>query len=195
MLVRLVVAAFLVLGLQEPTSTPPEPGEATPSMRTSPRTKDGQQIKEPKKTKYVAPEWPANALRAGLNGTVILECVIGTDGRVQNVRTLKGYRSLAEAGSEAVRKWRYTTTELDGKAVSVIMTVTVNFRLRTPPKRGDALASLTDPDPEIRWAAMKWLGRYRPITADQKAAIEAGLQDSSELVRNAAKEALQKLAE
>ena len=113
---------------------------------------------------------------------------------MRDVKTLRGYRSLAEAGSEAVRKWRYTTTKLNGTAVPVIMTVTVNFRLPAPPKRDDALASLTDSDPEIRWAAIKWLARYRPITGDQKAALEAALQDSSELVRSAAKEALEKLA-
>ena len=94
-----------------------------------------------------------------MNGTVVLECVIGIDGRVHDVKTIKGYRSLAEAGSEAVRKWRYTTTELDGKAVPVIMTVTVNFRLQATPKRDGAFASLTDSDPEIRWAAITWLGR------------------------------------
>ncbi len=191
MLLTLAVLALLVPQVQEPT--PAEPGEASEPGQTAPRTEDGRRIKEPKKAKHVAPKWPANARRAGLNGTVVLECVIDIEGRVQDVRTLKGYRSLAEAASDAVRKWRYTTTELDGKPVPGVMTVTVNFRLQAPPTRDDVLASLKDSDPEIRWAAVAWLGRYRPITAQHKTAVEAKLQDSSELVRNAAKEALKQL--
>jgi hypothetical protein len=72
------------------------------------------------------------------------------------------------------------------------MTITVNFKQREQPKREDLLASVADPDPEIRWAAMKWLGRYRPITASQRAAVERGLQDTDESVRKAAKEALER---
>lgn len=193
MLFGLTVGMLLTVHVQEPTPTPPGPGETAPPTQTSPRTQDGHRIKEPQKKKHVAPEWPENARRAGLNGPVILECVIGSDGRVDDAKVIKGYRSLAEAAKEAVRKWRYTTTELDGKPVPVIMTVTVNFKLRAPPKREDALTSLSDSDPQIRWAAIKWLGRYRPITAGQKTAIAGALQDPSELVRNAAKEALDKL--
>lgn len=193
MLLVLTVGIVLTVHAQEPTSPPPGPGETAPPGQASPRTQDGHRIKEPQKKKHVAPEWPENARRAGLNGTVILECKIGIDGRVEDVWVIKGYRSLAEAAQAGVRKWRYTTTELDGKAVPVIMTVTVNFKMREPPRRGDALTSLSDSDPEIRWAAINWLGRYRPVTAEQKAAIARGLQDPSELVRNAAKEAFDKL--
>src|SRR5207245_7282706 len=105
----------------------------------------------------------------------------------------KGYHSRAEAAAAAVRKWHYTTTELDGKPVPVIMTVTVNFKLESPPKRGDAIAALADSDPEIRWAAVRWLGRYRPITAEQRTALESRLHDPRELARGAAREALRKL--
>jgi TonB family protein len=128
-----------------------------------------------------------------LTGTVVLECVIGVDGRMESVKTLKGYRSLAEAASAAVRKWRYTPTELDGVVVPVLMTVTVDFNLERPPKRGQVMGALRDADPEIRWAAVRWLARYRPVTGHQKDALESALHDSSELVRNAAKDALEKL--
>ena len=89
-------------------------------------------ITEPKKIKSVPPKWPDNARRAGLTGLVALECVIDKEGRVQDTKVLDGHRSLAEAAQVAVRKWRYTPTKLDGEAVPVVMTVTVNFKLEEP---------------------------------------------------------------
>jgi len=187
----------VILGIllwPQPQEAPaPAPKGEVPASEAFPRTAEGHRITEPKKTKHVSPEWPADALRAGLTGRVVLECVIGTDGRVENAKVLQGYRSLSEAAAAAVSKWRYTPTKLDGQPVPVIMTVTVNFRLEHPPKRGELLKSVHESDPEIRWAAVRWLGRYRPITAQQKAAIEAALEDSSGLVRTAAKEAQAKL--
>jgi TonB family protein len=193
MLAAPILATLLALQAQEPDTTPSDPGDAAPPAAVSARTPSGGTIEEPKKTKHVAPKWPENALRAGLDGPVALECVVGIDGRVNDVKVLSGYRSLAEAASAAVRKWRYTPTKLDGVNVPVIMTVTVRFRLGQPPKRKDTLASLRDSDPDVRWAAVKWLGRFRPIDAEQKSAIEFALRDSNELVRDAAQEALAKL--
>jgi TonB family protein len=193
MVPEMIVAALLSQQVQEPPTPTPDPGETPTPVEAPPRTTDGHRITAPKKTKTVPPEWPRNALRAGLTGSVVLECVLGIDGRVESVKVLRGYRSLAEAATVAVRKWRYTTTELDGKPVPVIMTVTVNFKLQNPPKRDDVLGSLNDSDPEIRWAAVRWLGRYRPIIGKQRSAIEAALRDPSELVRSAAAEALAKL--
>ena len=195
-LTSLFLAALLSVqgqaGQERPSPAPIEE-EAPPPAAPEARTISGARIKEPRKTKQVAPEWPEKALRAGLTGTVVLETVIGIDGHVQTVKVVSGFRSLAETAVVAVRKWQYTTTELDGKPVPVIMTITVNFRLQSPPKRDDLIDMVRDPDPEIRWAAVRWLGRYRPITSKQKKALESAVGDSVELVRAAAKDALAKL--
>ena len=75
----------------------------------------------------------------------------------------------------------------------VILTVKVDFDLPAPPKREDTLESLHDPDPEIREAALVWLSSYRPVTEQQKAAVESALVDSSPLVQRVAQQALEKL--
>jgi protein TonB len=90
----------------------------------------GGQIKEPKKLKNVAPVYPDIAKQARVQGVVILECTISPQGRVTDVKVLRGIPLLDEAAKEAVRQWVYSPTLLNGVPVPVIMTVTVNFRLQ-----------------------------------------------------------------
>jgi TonB family protein len=89
----------------------------------------GGTIQEPRKIKNVPPAYPQAAREARIQGVVILECTIGTDGNVTNVTVSRGIPELDEAAVEAVRQWVYTPTILNGVAVPVVMTVTVNFRL------------------------------------------------------------------
>jgi protein TonB len=88
----------------------------------------GGQIKEPKKLKHVAPNYPDIAKQARVQGVVILECTISPQGRVTDVKVLRGIPLLDESAREAVKQWVYTPTLLNGVPVPVIMTVTVNFR-------------------------------------------------------------------
>jgi len=89
----------------------------------------GGQIKEPTKTKNVPPVYPDIAKQARVQGIVILECTISPQGRVTDVKVLRGIPLLDQAGIDAVKQWQYTPTLLNGVPVPVIMTVTVNFRL------------------------------------------------------------------
>jgi protein TonB len=89
----------------------------------------GGEIQPPKKVKDVRPEYPSTARSARVEGTVILEAVIDTRGMVADVRVLKSIPLLDEAAVEAVKQWRYQATMLNGEAVPIVMTVTVNFGL------------------------------------------------------------------
>ncbi|HYU42016.1 MAG TPA: TonB family protein [Vicinamibacteria bacterium] len=89
----------------------------------------GGQIKEPKKLKHVNPAYPDIAKQARVQGVVILECTISPQGRVTDVKVLRGIPLLDSAAIEAVKQWVYSPTLLNGVPVPVIMTVTVNFRL------------------------------------------------------------------
>jgi protein TonB len=90
----------------------------------------GGSVKEPKKIKDVKPVYPEDAKAAGVSGVVIIEAVIGTDGKVVEAKALRPVAMLDEAALEAVRQWEYTPTLLNGEPVSVIMTVTVSFSLK-----------------------------------------------------------------
>jgi protein TonB len=88
----------------------------------------GGRIRTPTRIGYVVPVYPAIAQSAHVQGDATLEAIIGVDGTVQNLRVVHGVQLLTDAAIDAVRQWRYTPTLLNGTAVPVIMTVTVDFR-------------------------------------------------------------------
>jgi TonB family protein len=111
-------------------SAPPMPSLAPPpSPPPAGPVRVGGAIKEPKKVKHANPVYPMIAREARIQGVVILECVIGADGRVEDIRVLRGIPLLDQAAVDAVRQWEYVPTYVNGVPVPVIMTVTVQFRL------------------------------------------------------------------
>jgi protein TonB len=69
------------------------------------------------------------AQTAHVKGVVILEAIIDERGAVKQVTVLRSIPLLDQAAVEAVRQWRFTPARLNGEAVPVVMTVTVNFEL------------------------------------------------------------------
>ncbi|MBZ5556732.1 MAG: TonB family protein [Acidobacteriia bacterium] len=117
-----------------------EPGSGEPRAaiveRTPPpappqdpiRLHSGMQM--PRKLVDVAPVYPAIASAARKEGVVILEAIIDTHGDVASVRVLRSIPLLDQAAVDAVRQWKYTPTLLNGVAVPLVMTVTINFTLQ-----------------------------------------------------------------
>jgi TonB family protein len=60
---------------------------------------------------------------------VIIEAIIGIDGKIDEARVLRSYPLLDGAALAAVRAWECTPTLLNGVPTPVIMTVTVRFDL------------------------------------------------------------------
>ena len=89
-------------------------------------------MKPPKQIKRVNPEYPPVALSARLQGVVILETTIGTNGTVSDVRVLRSIPLLDSAAVAAVRQWVYEPTIVNGRAVPVIISVAVEFKLAPP---------------------------------------------------------------
>jgi protein TonB len=93
------------------------------------RIRVGGNIPEPKKIKNVPPVYPQDARDAKIQGIVIIETVIGTDGSITEAKVLRSVPELDKAAVDAVLQWKYTPTLLNGEPVEVIMTVTVTFTL------------------------------------------------------------------
>ena len=87
-------------------------------------------VKPPTKIKDVPPVYPFIAQAAKVGGMVIIEAVVGPDGRVTDARILRSIPLLDRAALDAVSQWVYTPTLFNGVPVAVIMTVTVTFALK-----------------------------------------------------------------
>jgi protein TonB len=61
---------------------------------------------------------------------VILEAVVDTEGRVQEVHVLRSRGFLDKAAIEAVKQWRYQPLMLNGQPTPFVLTVTLNFALK-----------------------------------------------------------------
>jgi len=111
----------------------PEPPVIGPAL-PPPVTADGAlpiggNLRAPRKIRDVKPVYPAGARESGIQGTVILEAMIATDGSVQDARVIRGITGLDQAAIDAVREWRFTPTLLNGTPVAVNMAVSVTFGL------------------------------------------------------------------
>jgi protein TonB len=130
---------------RQPPPPPPPDRNTKPEFRrrtyredlepSTPRSEGGAfrvggAIKEPKKIKDVRPVYPELAKQARVEGVVILEATISPRGDVTSVTVLRGIPLLDQSAIDAVREWVYAPTLLNGVPVPVIMTVTVNYRLK-----------------------------------------------------------------
>ena len=84
----------------------------------------------PRKIGDMRPAYPEIARAARIEGTVILEAVLDTAGRVTQLRVIQSAPMFDQAALEAVRQWRYTPSLYGGRPVSVLMTITVRFTLQ-----------------------------------------------------------------
>jgi protein TonB len=75
------------------------------------------------------PAYPADAKSAGVQGTVVLEAIIGRDGLVQDLKVVSGPDLLQQAAVDAVKTWRYKPYLLNDEPVEVRTTINVIFTL------------------------------------------------------------------
>ena len=91
----------------------------------------GGEISKPVRLGGAQPAYTELARKARIQGVVIVEAIIDKEGRVTNVRVLKGLpMGLDQSAVDAVKSWRFKPATLNGRPVSVYYSLTVNFRLQ-----------------------------------------------------------------
>jgi len=89
----------------------------------------GGRVMPPKPISTPEPVYPPLAKQARIQGEVVIDAIIDTQGNVVQMQVVSGHPLLIPAAVEALRKWRYQPTYLNEEPVSVQLYVTVRFRL------------------------------------------------------------------
>ncbi len=82
-------------------------------------------------TRSVRPNYPLLARQMKVQGSVILQALIGRDGLIQDLHVLKGPPILANAAQEAVKQWHFKPHYQGAEAVETLAQITVNFTIST----------------------------------------------------------------
>jgi protein TonB len=102
---------------------------AAPKIATPKRVTVSQGVTSGMLIRKVQPAYPPLAKQARIQGSVVLQAVIGKDGSIQNLKAVSGHPMLIPSALDAVRQWRYKPYFLNGEPVEVDTQVTVNFTL------------------------------------------------------------------
>lgn len=111
-------------------ATPLAPPPLAPARGARPvRIHVGGQVEAARLIFQPRPEYPPLAKMARIQGTVRLEAIISKEGTIQDLRLLSGHPLLVKTAIEAVSRWRYQPTLLNGEPVEVATEIDVNFTL------------------------------------------------------------------
>ena len=109
--------------------TPPQ------SLPTSAKDTTSQPVMVPSKVadeyliQRVEPEYPESAREQHIQGPVVLVALVGKDGTVEKLSTIKGDSQLVAAATDAVRQWRFKPFFRNGSPEEFQTQITVSFRL------------------------------------------------------------------
>jgi protein TonB len=90
----------------------------------------GGEVKQARLLKPVPPVYPPSAKTQHVSGDVKLDALIDANGKVTSTKVISGPVLLHQAAMDAVKQWQYDPAQLNGKATSMHLMVTVQFRLQ-----------------------------------------------------------------
>jgi len=90
----------------------------------------GGDVKQAQLISAVPPVYPQMARSQRLSGNVTIDALIDANGRVTTMKVVSGPALLHQAAMDAVKQWKYKPATLNGQAMSMHLTVTVQFKLQ-----------------------------------------------------------------
>jgi len=106
-------------------------GIASPPLAGLVRPGNGVTI--PRIIREVKPQYTAEAMRAKIQGGVLLECVVQTDGTVGDVRVIRSLDTtygLDQEAIKAAKQWKFVPGTRNGEPMPVLVTIELTFTLR-----------------------------------------------------------------
>jgi len=107
-----------------PTPAPMSVVQAAETMHLSPNA--AQVV-----SRSVEPDYPMLAKQMKVQGSVVLQALIGRDGNIEDLHVLSGPAILSSAAMQAVKQWRFRPYYLSGEPVETQARITVNFTIST----------------------------------------------------------------
>jgi TonB family protein len=132
---RATVTQPLRLGSVQETVNVVAQGQARRAMAStapSERIRVGGMVQAVKLLRQVRPVYPESAKAQGIEGSVLMNAIIGKDGDLLSLTVMNKLADpdLAAAALDAVKQWHYQPTLLNGEPVEVVTTIVINFELR-----------------------------------------------------------------
>jgi periplasmic protein TonB len=93
----------------------------------------GNGVTTPQVVREVKPQYTSDAMRAKVQGTVLVQCIVRPDGSVGDVQVLRSLDptfGLDQEAIKAARQWRFRPGTRLGEAVPVQITIELTFTLR-----------------------------------------------------------------
>ena len=82
----------------------------------------------PVPVRTVAPEYPSEMRREGINGVVMVKCTIDEQGNVADTNVVKSSNAEFDRYAiDALKKWKFKPASEDGKAITISVTIPVKF--------------------------------------------------------------------
>lgn len=82
-------------------------------------------------SRSVEPDYPLLAKQMKVQGSVVLQALIGRDGNIEDLHVVSGPAILSSAAMQAVKQWRFRPYYLSGEPVETQARITVNFTIST----------------------------------------------------------------
>lgn len=124
-------------------------------------------IEKPKLIRSPAPEYPKEALKAGIDGKIVIDAVTDTFGRVVDAQVVSGPTELRKAALGALKQWVYEPYIIDGKPTPVKFTVIVKFNLKKKGKEGKPVQVSSEQRPKL-------IKNPQPVYPQE--AVDAGIE-------------------
>jgi len=100
---------------------------APPKPESSAPVRVGGKLLPPRLISSVVPIYPAIAQQANVTGTVVIDTTVEKDGHVSNMKVVSGPPLLRGAALDALRKWKYEPSRLNGEPIAVKLVVSIQF--------------------------------------------------------------------
>lgn len=111
----------------EASNSAPAPVSVVQAAETMHLSPDAAQVV----SRSVEPDYPLLAKQMKVQGSVVLQALIGRDGNIEDLHVISGPAILSSAAMQAVKQWRFRPYYMSGEPVETQARITVNFTIST----------------------------------------------------------------